>query len=293
MKNPSPSKWSNTLVVSGVFGLLGLAVLAFFVRFAEPQERQPRHAPNENFSEAALQTTLQQNGVEQTLAAIATNGSRRSGSPGFYRTEQLILDRFRAAGLEVQTQELPVVVPVTEVCEILDAHGQPLPGVTLYPFQPAGLLPTALPEPGVTGLLLATDSTDLKHLTGHPPEDTIPLTFLDTSAGWRDLAAVGVPALIVREDELFNSMKSTPDDAGLWSAPVATEEHVFPRFVARGPIENFAGQRVTIRCRVVWQEKIVRNIIGVLRGTQPRAEALVLTAYYDSNSVVPDLAPGA
>ena len=293
MKQPATSKWLSTLIVSSVFALLGLAALTFFVRFAEPPERQPRSAPNESFSEAALQAALSQNGVEQTLAAIATNGSRLSGSPGFYRTEKLIIDRFRAAGLEVQTQELPVVVPVTEVCEILDAQGQPLPGVTLYPFQPAGLLPTALPEAGLTGVLRPTNSTELKYLTGNQPEETIPLTFLDVASGWRDLAAVGVPALIVREDELYNSMKSTPDDVSPWNTPVATEEHAFPRFIARGPIENFAGQRITIRCRVVWQEKIVRNIIGVMRGSQPRAEALVLTAYYDSNSVVPDLAPGA
>ncbi|MEI6084618.1 MAG: FtsX-like permease family protein [Verrucomicrobiota bacterium] len=293
MTKPTPTGWASTVIVAGVFLLLGLAALTGFVQFAEPPERQPRLAFNEKYSEAPLLDVLRQNGVAATLAAIATNGSRLSGSPGFYRTEKLISDRFRAAGLEVQTQELPVVVPVTEVCEILDAQGQPLPGVTLYPFMPAGLLPTALPAAGLSGTLLVTDSTDLKYLTGHKPEDTIPLTFLDAAGGWSGLASVGVPALIVREDELYTSMKASPDDAGPWLAPVTMDEQAFPRFLARGPIGDFAGQRVTIRCRVVWQEKIVRNIIGVWRSPQPRAEALVLTAYYDSNSVVPDLAPGA
>lgn len=292
--NPSASnRWSHSLIVAGVFVALGLGALAFFVKFAEPPERQPRALFNEKYTEDALLAALKTNGFESTLRAIAANGSRLSGSPGFYQTEKLITDRFRAAGLEVQTQDVPVVVPVTEVCEIVDANGKPLPGVTLYPFMPAGLLPTALPAEGITGTLFATDSTDLKYLTGQKPEDTIPVTFLDTASGWTSLPAVGVPALIVREDELYNSMKSTPDDTAPWEAPLLGDEHTFPRFLARGPIENFAGQRVTIRCRVVWQEKIVRNVIGTWRSAQPKSEALVLTAYYDSNSAVPDLSPGA
>ncbi|HOF88557.1 MAG TPA: M28 family peptidase, partial [Armatimonadota bacterium] len=51
---------------------------------------------------------------------------------------------------------------------------------------------------------------------------------------------------------------------------------------------------LTIRCKVTWQSRPARNIIGVLRGQAPDKvdEALVLTCYYDSYSLVPDVSPG-
>ncbi|PIW20632.1 MAG: hypothetical protein COW34_01400, partial [Armatimonadetes bacterium CG17_big_fil_post_rev_8_21_14_2_50_66_6] len=44
-----------------------------------------------------------------------------------------------------------------------------------------------------------------------------------------------------------------------------------------------------------WENATVRNVYGFLEGTDPKLkqQCLILTAYYDSISVVPGRAPGA
>ena len=64
-------------------------------------------------------------------------------------------------------------VPVTEYCEILDASGNPLEGITIHPMMPAGLMPLVLPPEGITARLLATDDMRLSQLDGLDPENTI------------------------------------------------------------------------------------------------------------------------
>ncbi|MEI6148662.1 MAG: FtsX-like permease family protein [bacterium] len=218
---------------------------------------------------------------------------RYTGSPGFYRTEALILGAFRDAGLEVQTQEFEVTVPVTEYCEILDETGRPLEGVQLYPFMPAGLQPTALPPEGIKADLVVTENLDVKYLSGHDPSNTIVLTYLDSASDWVSLAGIGVQAVIVREDDLAKRLRDSPDKPGLWKDLAFNREIEFPRFVVRGPLDQWAGKALTVRCKVTWQTRKVRNILGRLRGADSAREALVLSAYYDSYSLVPELAPGA
>lgn len=285
----------DNLLSAAFFALLGLVALYGFVKFAEPSPRVHRPPFLADYSEEPLEARFTGDGLEKRLTEIAaaTGASRLTCSPGFYRTESLILEAFRAAGLEVQTQEFPVVVPVTEICEILGENGQPLDDVRIFPFEPSGLMPVALPPEGVSGRLLPTDSLALKELTGHDPARSIVVTTLDAASDWMKLSSLGVPALIVREDELGRSLRADPDAAGPWSRLVTPHEMPFPRFVARGPIEKYAGRPVTIRCKVTWQSRSARNVLGVLRGDGSAREALVVTAYYDSNSVVPDLAPGA
>jgi hypothetical protein len=293
--------WSSQWIVAAVFAAMGLGLLAFFVRFAEPPEREHYESFKEDYSEAPLETAITAESFDRHLAEIARasapDGTREvgrlTGSSGFLRTEQLIMDSFRAAGLETRTQEFRVVVPVTEYCEVLDETGKPLPGVTLYPFQPCGLTPTVLPEGGMTGVLLVAESTDLKYLKGHEPEDTILLTYLDTGGDWPSLESKGIKAVVVMEDEAAKKLRASPDDCGPWYAMTHESEVAYPRFLARGPLADYAGRRLVFRCKVTWQERKVRNLMGVLRGTQPTQEALVLTTFYDSNSQVPELAPGA
>lgn len=291
---------SSQLLCAAVYALIGIAALAGYVLFALPPQRQHHEPFRPSYSEQPLLAALASNELSQRLQQIERAGKapgeraigRLSGSPGFYRTEALIRQTFAEAGLEIHTQRLPVTVPVTEYCEILDEQGQPLPGVTLYPFTPCGLTPTALPTNGIQGELVYAEQAALRFLAGHRPEESIVLTYLGAGS-WQSLAAAGVKAVIVMEDELRQALIDNPDKPMPWNKIVAGYEVAYPRFLARGPLADFAGRKVTLRCKVTWQEKTVRNLLGVLKGKDRAAEALILSAYYDSNSLVPELAPGA
>ncbi len=293
--------WGSQLIVAAIFAVFGAALLYWFVSFSERPERTHREPFQGRYSEEPLLAALTSNRLETIVKAIQEAGvrpgerwqGRYSGSPGFFRTEDLIVEAFRAAGLAVTTQAFQVTVPVTEYCEILGEDGRPLEGVTVYPFLPSGLEPTVLPPQGISGKLVATESVDMKYLSGCAPSRTIVLTSLEAAGDWPALAGIGVPALLVREDELVQRLRASPDLAGAWKDLASTTEVGFPRFLVRGPIEQAAGRAVTLRCKVTWQTRTVRNVLGLLRADRPAREALVLNAFYDSNSLVPELAPGA
>ncbi len=302
MREQSTNSWGSQLAVAAIFAALGAGLLYWFVTFSERTERTHREPFRANYSEEPLLAALTTNRLESHIKAISEAGTplpgerwngRYSGSPGFYRTEALILEAFRAAGLAVTTQEFQVTVPITEYCEILDETGRPLEGVTLYPFLPSGLEPTCLPPQGIQGTLVSSESTDMKYLSGHAPSNSIVLTYLDAAGDWKSLAGIGIPAIIVREDELVRRLRASSDATGAWQDLAEASEVGFPRFLVRGPIEQAAGKAVTIRCKVTWQTRKVRNIFGLLRAEQPKREALVVSAFYDSNSLVPELSPGA
>ena len=301
MKQKLAEFLKTQLPVAVVFAAFGLAALALFVALAEPREREHRAPFRRDYDETPLRTALAGNGLEQTLTALAHLGDagdghslgRFTGSPGFYAAERYIRQAFAEAGLDVQTQEFGVVVPVTEYCEILDENNQPLPDVLLYPFEPSGLTPLAPPEEGLRGKLVLMENTSLEYLNGCQPDECIALTTLDSGTDWKPLASAGVRALIVMEDEAAAKLRSSPDQRGPWEAMLSSFEVGYPRFLARGPLANYAGKRLTLRCKVTWQERKVRNIIGCLRGAATNTEAFICSAAYDSYSVVPELAPGA
>jgi hypothetical protein len=295
--------WTAQLLPTVLFLLLGWGLLHFFVTIVEPQERKPQVPFSADYSENPLLDVLALNRFDANMDALADAGQPRdgehsigrlSGSPGFHRTEALILDIFARAGLNIHTQALQVVVPVTEVCEILDETGRPLEDVRLYPVFPAGLLPIALPPEGITANLLATHDLGTGNLNGHAPTNTIILSYPGDGNGWPDLASLGVRALIIDDDELEKSFRADADHRGnWWSAQQVTSEATFPRFYARGPLRQHAGRTVRIRCTVTWQERTVQNIVGVLPGRESNREALILSAPYDGISVIPDISPAA
>ena len=51
---------------------------------------------------------------------------------------------------------------------------------------------------------------------------------------------------------------------------------------------------VRVRGKMTWERRVGQNIRGFLEGGDPtlRDELVVITAYYDSMSVVPAMAPG-
>jgi hypothetical protein len=291
MDSNQPHKWVDQAFVAAVFVFIGLAVLAGFVMFGEPLHRQPRGVERLTHSAADLETALSNHTFEAYLEQIAAAGSRLTATPGCYQIEALISNTFQRAGLEVLTQEFPVTIPVTEVCEIRDIQtGKLLEGVRLNPFMPTGVMPISCV---LTTRLIAVESATLRCLAGYEPRQVTPMTSVDGGSMWQELAGAGVPALIVYDDPEMRTLRASPDQTAGWRSLVPGMETPFPRFLATGPILNYEGHTVSVTCRVVWKERPARNVMGVLRGRDPGREALVLNAYYDSSSIVPDLAPGA
>ena len=300
MSMSNKTKIKDQMIVSAVFAALGIVALAVYVLVAEPVFRKPRPVLVESYDESPLETSLAGDGFQSKLDAIgaATRGgdgrtdTRLTGSPGCLRTEALIRDVFRGAGLDVATQEFSVAVPHTERCEIVDADGRPLEGVQLYPFLPSGMVPISLPDEGIRARLVAVDSFTLATLDGHDLERSVVMTTLGTAGTWSSLQSAGVPAVIVYEDETALRLRGSADARGEWDALCVKTELPFPRFYARGDILRHAGQTVTIRCNTTFRQTQGRNVVGVLKGTGADPDALVLSAFYDSYSVVPELAPG-
>lgn len=295
------NKIVDQVVVSVVFAVLGIALLAAFVLVAEPKFRKPKPEFDDHYDEAPFVAELIGAGLDAKYEAIgvATAGeggrqiSRMTGSPGNKNTGELVQKVFRDAGLEVTTQEFSVTVPHTLLCEIVDSSGAPLEGITLYPFTPAGLALTSLPDEGITAKLAVVDSFGLDSFDGFAPENSIAVTTLDASGSWASLQSIGVPAVIVFEDETAPLLRANPDARGAWDPLVAKEENPYPRFYAVGDMAPHHGKEVTIRCHMIFKKVTGENIIGVLVGSDSAKDALVLSAFYDSNSLVPELAPGA
>ena len=291
LSSPTPSLRADQLPVVLVFAAIGLAALAWFVLSGDPPPRQPRPPARIGYSEGALTQALARHAFETHLASIAAAGSRMTGTPGCEQTEALVSNVFRKAGLDIITESFAVTIPVTETCEIRDAaSGEPLAGVSLKPLMPAGLLPVSCT---LTTRLVAAESATLRWLRGYDPREVTAIVPVDGAATWTELAQAGMPALIVRDAPEQRILRASTDQAADWKGISPTAEVPFPRFYASGPILAATGRTVVITCRVTWQERTARNLIGVLPGHAPRDEALVVSASYDGSSVVPDCAPGA
>jgi hypothetical protein len=288
------SQWAVALL----FAALSIVALYLFVTFAEPPERQPGTEFEQKYTENALAGALTEARLQGRLKEIETATetaayptSRMAGTPGAQATIDLIERTLTKAKITPVRQEFSVVVPQTvQRFTVCDTHGTPLPGITIYPFEPSGALPIALPKAGVTGNLIATQSTLPIDLTVKKNIEGSIVVNEGLDCSWPMLASMGVKAVLMKEDAV---KLGDPDIPAPWTSQTTHFDQPFPRFLVKGPIEKFAGQPITITGKVEWQQVPSYNILGVLKAKHPTQEALVISAYYDSYSIVPDYAPGA
>lgn len=298
----APRSWRDHWVPSAIFAVLGFAILVLFLHRAAGPERVPRPASALAYDPQRLEAALASDGFARRLEAIAQAGDRHAveepvgrftGSPGCARTAALVEACFRDAGLSVVAQPFRVAVPRTQRCVITDPDGMPLPGVRLSPYGPAGILPVATPPDGLRARLVGVPDCDLRSLDGHDPSKTLVVGSVDAITDWSAFANVGVQGVMVREDPLSRALLADADQALPWGQVGSAEEHTFPRWMVEGPIEDYLGREVVVHSETAWSDATAHNVVGVLRAAKPRDEALVVACFYDSNSAIPDVAPGA
>ncbi|MCC7491798.1 MAG: M28 family peptidase [Fimbriimonadaceae bacterium] len=227
---------------------------------------------------------------QQRFCNIAPRAPGASGGQG---AAAMIEARFRELGLQsVVRQRFLLPVPQSQGAWLTLA-GQRLPLGTLAPNL---VRLSALPVGGLAGPVVDAVDGDLGRYRGRNLDGAIVLVAADCGQRWLDAALLGAGAVVFVETahagrgELSTKVLNTPVDVPrFWLS-----QAVAAALLANGPRGRELG-RGQIQAAADWRMVEGNNILGFLPGRDEtlRRECLIVTAYYDSSSVVLEAAPGA
>lgn len=216
-------------------------------------------------------------------------GSRVPGYEGNRQAADYIYERFNRIGLgDVVRDAFSVTVPVDRGGFIETAGGSRYPVHAMWPNM---VKTSTVPPEGLEGKFLYAGRGEYKDYAGHDLQENI--VFLDFNSGnnWLKAAGLGAKAVVFIQ----------PEDTGRKEAEAKFVEVPLdvPRFmIAAGDFDSLAASeedRILLRGRMDWEEAETWNIFGYIEGSceELADELVVLSAYYDSMSVAPAVAPGA
>ncbi|MEM1509605.1 MAG: M28 family peptidase [Thermofilaceae archaeon] len=243
-----------------------------------------------------IQTTLltiNRSKIIEHLRYIASR-SRYTGYPGSIEVANYIFDYFNSTlGLETFVEEYNVTIPMDWGSKIV------ILDPTYREIKAYALLPNNVQTcSGVfEGPLVYVGEGSLEELNGLPINGSIALMEFNSRDNWLNAMRLGAKAVVFIEPVF--TLRGEAEHKSL-DIPVK-----FPRiYISSGDagylrelIRNYGVGKVKARVVVnmTWERVTAKNIVAVIKGTDPAEwrNAVVVVAYYDSNSIVPALAPGA
>lgn len=240
----------------------------------------------------AIAGTVDLSNIRKDIDVLASYPSRMVGYPGCEQAADYVERRFREIGLEdVHTEDFRVTVPIDQGSRIdIDGHSFPI-----YALWPNLVRTSHLPPEGMEVHVIDGGSGRLPDFDGKPVKGSAALVDFNSGTEWLNAPRLGARVL------LFVEPKSTmrgEGEAKFSAIPVSMPRFWVSRENAekiRALIKAGRAQHARVYCTMPWEKVRARNIIGVIRGSDPklRNEWMVLHSFYDGTSVVPALAPSA
>ena len=216
-------------------------------------------------------------------------GTRVTGYLGYEKSTDYIVKTFSDMGFGVQIHEYYIPVPLDRGCWITVDQG-PYGGsnFTAYALWPnAGVSSTNGDFPGK--LLYVKEGT-LKDMTGLDIQDSIILLDFNSGKNWINAVRLGAKGAVFIKP--FSTTKYEALDKGSL-APIH-----FPRLYVNRTVGEMLRKVaendgiVTMHVNMKWENVKAKNIVGILEGENPD-DVLILSAHYDSWSIVPAVSSAA
>jgi hypothetical protein len=232
--------------------------------------------------------------LRQHVERLASLPSRVTGYEGADSAADYVREQLESYGLKVAEERFPVSVPVnrSSTLKILNTGET----IRLYAMWPNAVRTSQTPPEGITSPLIYAKQTELVDFNGKKVDGSTVLADFACGTRWLNAPRLGAKAVVFIEPK--DLAERGEAETKYLSVPFD-----IPRFwIGRGDadrllalLESRPDVRVQIRCKMDWRHRYGRNLIAVLRGSDPelRKQRIYITAYYDSMSVVPELAPGA
>lgn len=242
---------------------------------------------------SSVTSIIDKNRLETYIKTLSSFGSRVLGYPGHDRAADYVYETFQRMGLkDVEVQEFTSVVPMDKgaTLEILTTGET----IELFSVWPNHVRTSTTPLEGLTGNLLYAGEAKLVDFDYKDVENTIVMVDFEAS-DWLNVGLLGGKAVIFIEPddamrvEAESKFIDTPINLPRFWISKADAELLLNR------LESGEEIQVNVKARMDWEEVTGKNIIAFVEGTDPvlKNETIVITASYDSMSVVPKLSPGA
>ncbi|HAZ64088.1 MAG TPA: hypothetical protein DCZ72_10830 [Armatimonadetes bacterium] len=246
-----------------------------------------------------LANDLDEERLRGHVAELAQLGSRVSGYPGADQAAIYLREQLEQIGVrDVRYEQFNVTVPVDSGAslEVLDASGNPTgEPLQLHSLWPNLVRTSQLPPAGLTSQLVYGGQSSLRDYDGTDIENGIALIEFNCGSEWLNAPRLGAQAVIFIEpaDTIRGEV-----EAKFSSIPVDMPRFYIARRDAdflQTQLEHEPGLRVRLRAEMPWMRRPARNIIATIPGSSPQlaGQVVLIEAFYDSMSIVPQLAPGA
>ncbi len=265
-------------------------------------EEEEKHYVRITLDYPRLVSKVSKEGLAATIRFLSSLRSRIAGYPDNYRAAKFVERTFRRIGLRnVRREYFTVPVAVERYAfielppEVAREAGLPRK-VRIYSLWPNLVRTTTLPPEGLTAPLIYAGYADLKEFSGKDVQGSIVLLEFNCGSHWLNAPLLGAKAVLFIEPE---KTQRGEGEAKFLSLPLNMPRFWVPREAGlklKALCERSKKPpRITLKARMDWVERWVYNVLADLPGTDPklRKERVVISAYFDSISVVPSLAPGA
>jgi ABC-type antimicrobial peptide transport system permease subunit len=228
------------------------------------------------------------NNIVNHIDNLSSFGSRVTGYPGYEQTANYIENFFRSQDLEnVTTVNYPLVVPIDYGTNII-VNDQ---NYTAYSLMPNLVHTSSTPSNGISGTLVYGASGAFTDLDGKKIQDSLVVLEFNTRSNWLKVASLGAKGVIFlkpNNTDRFEAEEKTID-IPLNFLRVYIENSTTAQMLRT--LAQYQNETITLHSSMKWESIEAKNVLGLFPGLDE--DIIILSAYYDSSSVVPLLSPGA
>ncbi|MBN2451488.1 MAG: M28 family peptidase, partial [Lentisphaeria bacterium] len=286
---------------SAAWVLLAAAFMAVTVLVAARLGRpRPVNLVRTEIGAGTFERDLDAGRMRRDVGRFCATPSRLTGTAGARAAADAILGELAAMGaLAVETQDFTLPVPVTRrgVLEVHTAAG--VKSIPVHPLWPNLARTCQTPPEGLRGPLVDAGRGSEGELHGKQIRDALAVLDMSCNLEWLSIPEFGGRAVLFRAapgttaNTARNKFLTVPADIPRYYIDAGHGADL-DAALAAGAAEG------VVHCDVSWERCSAVNILaritagkGGVSADDPDAAPVVFHAYYDSISVVPDLAPGA